>query len=248
MNFYLNLKLFPADDRLEKYKEVSKYADEAVSLTQDLLEDSFRNKKTIREVDLEKAIHEYFSEKGVKESFDTLVASGKRSAEIHGYPTDKIIEPYDPVMLDVGAYNGLCSDITRMFFIGVPSDEFKSAYKLVVEAQEAAISKIDEGIKKDGSIYGARVVSAAKKVMENSKFRKYGWWKFHALGHGIDEEIHSYPLDSKILKPGLVVTIEPAMYIENRWGIRVEDMVLITENGCEYLTKADRQLITIPLL
>jgi len=171
-------------------------------------------------------------------AFDTIVASGARSAFPHGGCTDKKIRKGEFIILDVGArYNNYRADLTRTFMIGKPSPKQKRIYKIVKEAQQKAFEKIKAGVK-------TRDVDAtARKVIEKAGFGKHF---VHGLGHGVGLDIHEAPsLNPKSkeqLKVGNVITDEPGIYIVNYGGVRIEDTVLVHKNQAEKLTKATYKL------
>ncbi|MBC8481407.1 MAG: aminopeptidase P family protein [Planctomycetes bacterium] len=166
-----------------------------------------------------------------RNSFDTIVAFGPNAACPHHQPTNRKLKTNDTILIDFGAkYNGYCSDITRCFTVGKPSSRFKKVYGTVLKAQKAAISAVKQGISVK------TVDSAAREVIENSGLPLYS----HGTGHGIGLDIHEVPLlssrSNQILQPGMVITIEPAVYIPQKLGIRIEDDILVTEKGPKVLT------------
>ncbi|MBO1197926.1 aminopeptidase P family protein [Staphylococcus simiae] len=174
-------------------------------------------------------------------SFDTIVASGYRGALPHGVASDKVIEQGDMVTLDFGAYyNGYCSDITRTFAIGEPDPKLKELYQIVLESQQKAINEIKAGMT------GKEADALARDYLEH---KGYGKEFGHSLGHGIGLEIHEGPMLAKTVNNKLqvnnCVTIEPGVYIDGLGGIRIEDDILITENGCEVFTKCTKDLIVL---
>ncbi|WP_125152248.1 M24 family metallopeptidase [Clostridium rectalis] len=174
-------------------------------------------------------------------SFPSIVASGERSSLPHGQPTDKVIKMGDFLTLDFGCvYNGYCSDMTRTIVMGNATDKMTEIYNVVLEAQETAIKAF-----KPGST-GAEVDKVARDYI---KEKGYGKYFGHGLGHGVGREIHELPGISPngdiILKPGMIVTNEPGIYIPDFGGVRIEDLILITENGCEVISKTTKKLITI---
>jgi Xaa-Pro aminopeptidase len=176
-----------------------------------------------------------------KDSFDPIVASGWRGALPHGIASDKVIESGEMVTLDFGCiYNGFCSDLTRTISVGSPSDEMKKIYNTVYESQMKAISFAKEGVS------SKELDSCARDyISEQGYGEKFG----HGLGHGLGIEVHEMPsvsqrMDMK-LEAGVVVTIEPGIYVENLGGVRIEDDILIQQNGCEVLNKAPKELIII---
>ena len=170
-------------------------------------------------------------------SFETIVASGKRSAMPHGTASEKIINEGDILTLDFGCiYKGYCSDMTRTFFVGTPrkcdeTEKLIKIYNIVAEAQQAAIQAVRPGIS------GQKLDLVAREYI---KSKGYGEYFGHGLGHGVGLMIHEEPnanlRNEKPLVPGNVITIEPGIYIEGLGGVRIEDMVCITNTGCEILT------------
>lgn len=174
-------------------------------------------------------------------SFETIAISGANTSKPHGIPTDKKIEHGDFVTMDYGAVvNGYHSDMTRTVAVGAASDEQKKIYKIVFEAQLAVLRVLKNGVKCSDADKAARDV-----ITEAG----YGEYFRHSTGHGVGIEIHEKPFVSPkstaTLRSGNVVTDEPGIYIPGKFGVRIEDMALITENGCKNLTKAPKELIII---
>lgn len=174
-------------------------------------------------------------------AFDLIVASGKNSAIPHAEPSDKPIEVGDFVTIDMGAvYGGYHSDMTRTVAVGAISDEQLRVYNVVLEAQKMAINAVKPGIPcKD-------IDDIARNFIAESGYANcFG----HALGHGVGLEIHEKPFLSKrsedILQPGMIITIEPGIYLANAFGVRIEDMLLVTANGHENLTAIEKELIIL---
>jgi len=171
-------------------------------------------------------------------AFDTIVASGIRSALPHGGCTDKKIQNGDLVVVDVGAkYKYYRADLTRTFAAGKPSPEQEKIYKIVKDAHEKAFQSIKTGAK------CSNVDAVARKHIEKEGYAEYF---VHGLGHGVGLEVHEMPIlnsESKdTLKSGTVVTVEPGIYIVGFGGVRIEDTVLVAENMGEKLTKASYTL------
>jgi Xaa-Pro aminopeptidase len=176
-------------------------------------------------------------------SFPTIVASGARSALPHGRATEQVIARGGFVVCDFGVIlGGYCSDQTRSVWVGSSSAgrEGRAAYEAVREAQRGAIGAIGPGI----SV--AEVDAAARRILTKAKLGRYFT---HSTGHGVGLEIHESPRvaagQKEILRPGMVITIEPGVYFPGRWGIRIEDMVVVTESGSEVLTPTSKDFIAI---
>ena len=174
-------------------------------------------------------------------SFPTIIAAGKRSALPHGRATKAAIPSRGFVVCDFGVIlTGYCSDRTRTVYVGRPSGEARRVYEAVREAQAAAIETIRAGV----SV--GEVDQAARKILKQRGLARHFT---HSTGHGVGLEIHEPPRIAagqfEILRPGMVITVEPGVYIAGSGGVRIEDMVLVTERGCEVLTPTSKELITI---
>ncbi|HEY1684232.1 MAG TPA: aminopeptidase P family protein [Tepidisphaeraceae bacterium] len=170
-------------------------------------------------------------------SFPVIVAAGANSSLPHYRPGESLVERDQPLLLDWGAiYKCYCSDLTRTLMIGKVSHKMKEIYKVVHAAQEAAIGFLRAGVT---TMQADRV---AREVIEKAGYGKqFG----HGLGHGIGREIHELPTMRKTggneeLRPGMIVTVEPGIYLPGEGGVRIEDDVLITHSGCEVLTSLDK--------
>ena len=169
-------------------------------------------------------------------SFDTIVASGPNGSMPHAVPTDRVIENGDYVTMDFGSlYNSYHSDMTRTVAVGQVSDEMKKVYDIVLKAQMAGIE-----VAKAGAT-GREVHMAGAKVIEDAGYGKYFG---HGFGHGVGIEIHEEPFENPRNEAGMpagaVVTAEPGIYIPGKFGIRTEDMLFLTADGNENLTKAPK--------
>ena len=196
--------------------------------------------RTEREVALE--LNRLMFENGAEDlSFDTIVLSGTNTSMPHGVPSEKKIEYGEFVLMDFGAvYNGYHSDMTRTVCVGEPTDDMKKVYNIVLEAQLAGINNARPGIA------GNELDRISRDIIENAG---YGDCFGHSLGHGVGLEIHEKPNASPNyihrFEKGNVVTVEPGIYIEGKFGVRIEDFVILTENGCENMTKCAKNLITL---
>ena len=174
-------------------------------------------------------------------SFETIAVSGKNSSMPHGVPCDKIIENGDFITMDFGTIiNGYHSDMTRTVAVGFATDEMKNVYDTVLKAQQNCLDNIKAGVScKNGDMF-------ARSVINDSGYGKYFT---HSTGHGVGVEIHEFPnlspASDSILQIGNIVTVEPGIYIPEKFGVRIEDMALITENGCRNLTNSPKNLIIL---
>lgn len=174
-------------------------------------------------------------------SFDTIAASGVNSACPHAVPTDKPLENGDFLTLDFGAVvDGYHSDMTRTVVIGKPDEEMKNVYNAVWGANTDALKAVR------ADVTGKLVDSVARSTLDAWGYEKYFT---HGLGHGVGLEIHEAPAVSLkspfTLHEGMIITIEPGVYIPGKYGVRIEDMVVVTADGCMNLTKTPKTLIYI---
>lgn len=176
-----------------------------------------------------------------KPAFETIVASGDRSALPHARPTSKKLKAAELTLIDMGATeDGYASDMTRVLHIGRPSPKIRRMYNAVLEAQLAAIDAVRPGVA------AGRVDQAARAVL-----KRHGLDRMftHSTGHGLGLEIHEAPRlgkrDTTKLEAGMAITIEPGAYVQGFGGIRIEDTVVVTAAGCEVLTPTPKELITL---
>ena len=194
---------------------------------------------TEREIALEL---EFFMRKTGSEgvAFDTIAVSGKNSSLPHGVPTEKPLENGDFLTMDFGAvYNGYCSDMTRTVAVGYVTDEQQKVYDTVLKAQLSALKEIGPN----------KVCKEIDKIARDIINAEYEGCFGHGLGHSVGLEIHENPAlntrDETLLKAGVIMTVEPGIYIPDKFGVRIEDMVLITDTSYENLTKSPKELIII---
>lgn len=172
-------------------------------------------------------------------AFETIVGSGVNSAQIHSTPTDRKIEENDIILFDFGyVVDGYCSDMSRTVFVGSITDKQREIYELVLKTQLNAIEKIKVGMTaKEADLYGRQFILDT------------GLDYAHSLGHGIGKVVHEEliisPKRDTVLEENMVFTIEPGVYLENEFGIRIEDVVLLTETGLETLSNATKEMIII---
>ncbi len=215
----------------------------AAKITQDTFNEILNFvKKGQSELDIAFEIERQMRCRGAENtSFRSIVASGLRSALPHGLASDKIIEDGEFLTLDYGCiYNGYCSDITRTIVIGKSTEKQRKLYELVYEAQTRAINSVKQDL-------SCGDLDAVSRSFLQSK--GYGTYFTHGLGHGIGIEVHEFPRivedSNDVLKAGMTLALEPGVYIEQYGGVRIEDMILVTVDGYERLTKAPEHLIEI---
>ena len=186
---------------------------------------------------------EFFMRKSGSEgvAFDFIVVSGKNSSLPHGTPTDKLIEIGDFITMDFGAvFNGYRSDMTRTVAVSYVNDEQKHIYETVLKAQITALENIKEGI------VCKNVDKIARDIIYNEG---YDGCFGHGLGHSVGIEIHESPCfntrDDTLLKSNMIMTVEPGIYLEGKFGVRIEDMVIVTKNGHRNITQSPKNLMII---
>ncbi|GIN38339.1 M24 family metallopeptidase [Heyndrickxia oleronia] len=231
-----NLRLIKTDAEIKILKEAADIADAAFKHILEYI------KPGVTELEVSNELEFFMRKAGAtSSSFDTIVASGTRSALPHGVASDKVIEKGDFVTLDYGAlHKGYVSDITRTIAVGNPSDKLKEIYDIVLESQLLAVEKIKPGMT------GIEADAIARDYIAE---KGYGEYFGHTLGHGIGLEVHEGPAISfrseLALQPGMVVTVEPGIYLPGVGGVRIEDDTLITENSNETLTHSTKDLIIL---
>lgn len=250
---YSYYKLLKKHFKKKKFYPVSKYMSalravkdeeelrlmrKAVKISEEVfLEVKKKIKPGVREMDMAKEFEKLVAAKGAHGlAFGTIFLSGKNSALVHGSPSNKKIREGDLLLIDFGCiYNGYRSDQTVTYGIGKLSNKAVDIYNTVKEAQSLALDSIRQGVK----------LSNPAKVVENY-FKSKGYELVHGLGHGVGLQIHEYPSISSVSKgvfeDGMVVTVEPGIYVEGFGGVRIEDLVLVTKNGYKLLTTLPKDL------
>ncbi|PKR86041.1 M24 family metallopeptidase [Heyndrickxia camelliae] len=235
-NLIENLRLIKTESEIKILKEAADIADAAFKHIIDYIKPGLTELEVSNEL-------EFFMRKcgATSSSFNTIVASGVRSALPHGVASEKVIEKGDFVTLDYGAlYKGYVSDITRTVAVGEPSEKLKEIYNVVLESQLLSIEKIKPGMT------GKEADAIARDYISS---HGYGEYFGHSLGHGIGLEVHEGPSLSVrsdvVLQPGMMVTVEPGIYIPGLGGVRIEDDTLITENSNETITHSTKDLIIL---
>jgi Xaa-Pro aminopeptidase len=229
--------------RARKDAEEIKRLREAIRLTDDgaLYLKSWL-KPGLSEKDIALELEFYLRRRGASgPSFPFIVVSGPRSSLPHGRPSERRLVPGDIVTVDFGViYDGYCSDLTRTFILGPPAPEQKALYDLVLAAQERALALAGPGVP------AASVDASAREVIARAG---YGDYFGHSLGHGVGLEIHEAPhlssSSTEELQPGMVVTVEPGVYLPGSGGVRIEDVILITEHGREVLSQAPKHAFVL---
>ena len=227
-------RMIKDEEELEKIRKACEITDECFNH----LLNYIKVGKTEKEIALE--IERFFKLNGADGvSFEPIVASGVNSSKPHAVPTDKKIDLGDVITIDMGCkYKGYCSDMTRTIFAGYIPENIKKVYNLVLKNQLQTEEEYKEGAN----------IKAISKMVEND-FKLHRYDLIHALGHGVGLDVHEVPIiSSKVdrpLKENMVITNEPGIYIPGKYGIRIEDTVLIKKEECENLTKSSKDLIIV---
>lgn len=236
------LRWVKTDEEIRNIEQAEMIGDEAFAKVIGYIREGRRTGRELTEKQVAAYLEFVMRDLGAEgTSFDTIAASGVHSSMPHAVPTDKALMDGDFVTMDFGCkVNGYCSDMTRTVVIGMANDRQREIYDVVLRAQEAALQMIRPGLK------GCEVDEAARMVIREAG---YGECFGHSLGHSVGLEIHEKPCfaqrDESILKPGMVITVEPGIYVEGFGGVRIEDVVVITENGCRNLTHSPKELMEI---
>lgn len=230
------LRLIKSEQEIKILKEATDIADAAFKHVLDFI------RPGVTELDVANELEFFMRKAGaVSSSFDTIVASGFRSALPHGVASEKVIEKGEFVTLDFGAYyKGYCSDITRTVAVGEVSSELKNIYDIVLEAQLRGMAGIKAGIT------GKQADALTRDYITA---QGYGEYFGHSTGHGLGMEVHESPALSfrsdTVLEPGMLVTCEPGIYVPNLGGVRIEDDTLVTVEGNEPLSHSTKDLIIL---
>jgi Xaa-Pro aminopeptidase len=217
------------------------YITKAQKISEAVLQDVLRKLKLgVTEISLAKFIVASFKRYGIKAlAFEPIVSFGKNTANIHHEPGKARFKKGDTAMFDFGCtVNGYCSDMTRTYFYGEPTKKQKRVYLAVLKTQEKVLQALSQGE------WRADKLDAMARNFLTKKFGKKAFP--HGLGHGVGTVIHEWPnlkpQTHDVLKPGMVITIEPGVYLKGWGGVRIEDMVLITNSGCKNLTRVPKTL------
>lgn len=232
----LDIRAVKEDFEIETIKKAAEINDSAYAQSLKKVKEGMTEKELAAELEYQMRLFG-----GDKTAFDTICAFGANGSSPHAHPGDTKLEKGMLVTLDFGVkFNGYSSDITRTFAFGEVSSELKEIYDIVLLANLEGIKAVKDGMKASG------VDTAARDVIEESGFGKHF---IHTTGHGVGIEVHESPRLSQkctdILKSGMVVTVEPGIYVEGLGGVRVEDLCLVTEDGAKILSMSPKELLVI---
>ena len=230
------LRSVKTPEELEKIAVSQRIAETALRQTMEVIAPGITERQL--EAYLTWRLLENGSENGI---FGIVMASGPNSALPHAVPTDRKLERGDFLLIDFGAlYDGYYSDITRTVAIGQADEEMQKVYQVVLTANKEAIAAAKPGMQ------GCEVDAVARAVIKEAG---YGDYFGHGLGHGVGLEIHEKPLlrqnSQASLQTGNVITVEPGIYLPGRFGVRIEDLLTVTENGCRNFTAMSKELMIL---
>ena len=232
-----DLRICKTADEVEKTRKAQQIAERALTESWKLVRPGMTEKELAAEIVYR--MHLYGAD---KPSFDPIVVAGPNSALPHGVPGDRPFQRGDFITTDIGVqYQGYCSDMTRTAALGEATEEMRAIYAKVLEAQLASLAAVQPGKT------GAEVDAVARDIIAAAG---YGNCFGHGLGHGTGLDIHEAPTLSPTgpvpLRPGMMVTVEPGIYLPGQFGVRIEDMGVVTENGFENLMTLPKELKILP--
>lgn len=221
------------DEEIEIMKEASRINDRVMEMVTDYIKEGMTEKQIADFID-----NEYMKAGASGTSFDTIVCFGPNAADQHHEPSDtRTLKAGECVLIDMGCvWNGYCSDMTRTFYCKSADEEQTKIHDLVREAVEKAEAIIAPGVR------FCDIDAQARDLIDEAGYSEY--WKIR-LGHFIGQEDHEYgdvsPINKNVAEPGMIFSIEPGIYIEGKYGVRIEDLVLVTEDGHELLNAVDKK-------
>lgn len=228
------LRAVKDNDEIDKIKKACEITDKCFNHLLEFIKIGTTEKEIAFEIEM------FFRKNGAKGlAFNPVVAIGENSSDPHWQPGDRAVKMADPILIDMGCkYQGYCSDMTRTIFMGCILEEIKPIYDLVLKNQLYTIKEIKE--------YAS--IKTISQMVE-SNFRLYNYDLIHSLGHSIGLETHEIPyINSKndtFLKENMIIANEPGIYIPEKYGIRIEDTILVEKNGCTVLTKSPKNYVII---
>lgn len=227
------VRMIKDEEEINLMREASKVNDKVMKDIVGLLSQGYTEKKAC------KKLLDIYEKHGTDSfSFYPLIAYGKNAAEPHHDSDDSILKEGEGIILDIGGRTNMyCSDMTRTVFFQEPNEEQKKIYNIVLKANLKAIEAVKPGVK------FSDIDRAARKVIEEAGYGKYFT---HRTGHNIGIDVHEYPdvgsANDMIVKKGMIFSIEPGIYILGNCGVRIEDLVVVTEDGCEVLNGYTKEL------
>jgi Xaa-Pro aminopeptidase len=244
----LNAKLIPLSKKINSFRAVKEpWELEFMRKAQDITDKAFaevltRFKVGMTEKELQAELIYCLLKNGADNpSFDPIVVSGPNTSLPHGVAGDRVIREGDFITMDFGAlYHGYCADMTRTVAVGYATDEMKQVYETVLAAQKAGIAVTRAGVQ------GKVIDGAARKVIEDAG---YGPYFGHSYGHSLGLEIHEAPncspAEERVMEENMIASAEPGIYLPGKFGVRIEDVVIFTADGCEDITHSPKNLIIL---
>lgn len=231
-----NIRVVKTPDEIAKIETAQKITEKAYLETLNFIKEGVSEKKICAEF-----LYRIYLYGAEKPAFDPITICGKNTSKPHGVPTENTVKAGDFFTFDIGAvYDGYHSDMTRTVAVGYATDKMREVYNIVLTAHNLAKEKI----KPDESI-------SAVDISARNHIEKFGYGSCfgHTTGHGVGLEIHELPTvyrtNNNSLKENMIITVEPGIYIENNFGVRIEDMYRVTQNGSESLANIDKDLIIL---
>ena len=231
-----DMRIIKNADEIEKMQTAQKITEEAYLELLNIVKPGVSERKLAFELEF------LMRKKGASGiSFDLITITGKKTSMPHGVPGDTIVQKGDFVTFDIGAlYDGYHSDMTRTVAVGQVSEYQKEIYDIVYNAQMQALSRVKAGVN------ACTIDKTARDIIEKAG---YGEYFRHSTGHGVGLNIHEEPFVSPksntILSENMVITVEPGIYLPDKFGVRIEDMVRVTKNGCENFASLPKELIVV---
>ena len=235
-----NLRQVKDASEIEKLKQAEHIGDLAFEHIIPFIQREY--KKGLTETDIALELERFMRMQGASgNSFNPIIAAGSKSSLCHAVPGKETLHEGDFLVMDFGCiYEGYCSDMTRTVVIGQPSPKHIEIYETVLKAQQEALAAIKSGVK------GKEIDAVARKVITDAG---YGEYFGHGLGHSVGIDIHENPrfstAEERTIEEGMVLTVEPGIYLPGFGGVRIEDMVVVTKEGIENLTHSKKELIII---
>lgn len=228
-----DLRMVKTPDEVQAVRDAQALADRVFAQVRPMI------RAGVRELDVALEIESLLRRAGAESAFEIIVASGPRGAMPHGVASDRVIGDGELVTVDMGArLNGYNSDMTRTVAVGTPSPEMARVYRAVLEAEEAAVRAVRPGVR------GADLDALARDILTGHGL---GEAFAHSLGHGVGLMVHEGPSlrgsSEDVLRPGMIVTVEPGAYLPDVGGVRIEDLVLVTEDGHEVLSRSEKEAV-----
>ena len=230
------VRSFKTEEEIEYIKKAQSITDLAFSKILDVI------KPGMKEIDIAIELEYIMAKNGAEGlAFDTIIASGVNSSKPHAHPTSKVIELGDPITMDFGArYHGYCSDMTRTVFVGEPTEELRKIYNIVLLAQRMGINSAYCGMT------GKELDSFCREIIKSNGYEDYFT---HGTGHSLGIDIHETPSASirstDTIQAKQFITCEPGIYIPNVGGVRIEDLLLVEQDGVIDLTTSDKNIIIL---